>query len=192
MSRIGLISNCRNRTVWDRPATGTRLLPWPKPVPVSLGRPIDPLRISLIASAPSRPTCPPHPRAADARVHSPRMITHGSHPQRACPTTVDACGIAPRMNSRPAVPGAEADACGIAPRMNSRAPAQDAAVLAVEGALATLILSLFLPSHPDAPRGISHARPAIRPQEGAKGSSSPVVPVLPDWQGVPHSRTKRK
>ncbi len=110
----------RNRVVWDHPAPDTRLLPPPFSKPVSLGRPIDPLRISLIASAPSRPTCPPRPRAADARVPSPRMITHGSHPQRACPTTVDACGIAPRMTSRSASLGVEADACGIAPRMTSR------------------------------------------------------------------------
>ena len=120
MNRTGLISNCRHRAVWDRPAPDTRLLPWPKPVPVSLGRPIDPLRMTLIASAPSWPTCPSRPRAADARVPSPRMITHGSHPQRACPTTVDACGIAPRMTSRSVPFGVEADACGIAPRMTSR------------------------------------------------------------------------
>ena len=120
MSRTSLISNCRTRAVWDRPATGTRLLLWPKPVLVSLGSPIDPLRMSPIASAPSRPTCPPRPRAADARVPSPRTITHGSYPQRACPTTVDACGIAPRMISRSALLGVEADACGIAPRMISR------------------------------------------------------------------------
>ena len=126
MSRTSLISNCRTRAVWDRPATGTRLLPWPLPIPVSLGCPINPLRMTPIASAPSRPTCPPRPRAADARVPSPRMITHGSHPQRACPTTVDACGIAPRMISRSASLGVEADACGIAPRMISRTATLDA------------------------------------------------------------------
>ena len=119
MSRTSLISNCRTRAVWDRPATGTRLLPWPKPVPVSLGCPINPLRMTPKTSAPSRPTCPPRPRAADARAHSPRMITHGSYPQRACPTTVDARALS-RMNSRPAFIGVEADACGIAPRMPSR------------------------------------------------------------------------
>ena len=129
----------RNRAVWDRPATGTRLLLWPQPIPVSLGNPLDPLRMSIIASAPSRPTFPQRNRAADARVPSPRMITHGSYPQRACPTTVDArvlsrmisrsaslgveadaCGIAPRMISRFTLLGVEADACGIAPRMTSR------------------------------------------------------------------------
>ena len=134
----------RNRAVWDRPATGTRLLLMPQPYPVSLGNTINPLRMTLIASAPSRPPFPqrhlaadacgllpqmislgyPGHRAsgfaADARVPSPRMITHGSHPQRACPTTVDACGIAPRMISRSALIGVEADACGIAPRMISR------------------------------------------------------------------------
>ena len=129
----------RNRAVWDRPATGTRLLLWPRSIPVSLGNPLDPLRMSIIASAPSRPTFPQRNRAADARVPSPRMITHGSYPQRACPTTVDArvlsrmisrsaslgveadaCGIAPRMISRFTLLGVEADACGIAPRMTSR------------------------------------------------------------------------
>ena len=159
MSRTSLISNCRTRAVWDRPATGTRLLPWPLPIPVSLGCPINPLRMTPKTSAPSRPTCPPRPRAADARAYSPRMITHGSYPQRACPTTVDArvlsrmiarsaplgvvadaCGIAPRMISRTATLDAEADACGIAPRMTSRAPTLRAAARAAEGALATLIL----------------------------------------------------
>ena len=129
----------RNRAVWDCPATDTRLLLWPQPIPVSLGNPLDPLRMSIIASAPSRPTFPQRNRAADARVPSPRMITHGSYPQRACPTTVDArvlsrmisrsaslgveadaCGIAPRMISRFTLLGVEADACGIAPRMTSR------------------------------------------------------------------------
>ncbi len=119
MSRTSLISNCRTRAVWDRPATGTRLLPWPLPIPVSLGCPINPLRMTPKTSAPSRPTCPPRPRAADARAHSPRMITHGSYPQRACPTTVDA-RVLSRMNSRSALLGVEADACGIAPRMISR------------------------------------------------------------------------
>ena len=207
----------RSRVVWDHPATGKRLLPPPLSKPVSLGKHLDPLRMSITASAPSRPPSLLRSRAADARVPSPRMITHGSYPQRACPTTMDARVLSPRMNShgsysqracpttvdarvlsrmnsRPAVPGAEADACGYTPRKTSRAPAQDAAALAVEGALAHL--SPFLPSHPDPPRGISHARPAIHPQEGAKGSVSPVmaglVPALPDRQGVPHSRTKRK
>ena len=151
----------RNRAVWDRPTTGTRLLLMPQPYPVSLGNTINPLRMTLIASAPSRPPFPqrhlaadacgllpqmislgyPGHRAsgfaADARVPSPRMITHGSHPQRACPTTVDACGIAPRMISRFTLLGVEADACGIAPRMISHVPSQ-----AAEGALATLILTL--------------------------------------------------
>ena len=109
----------RNRAVWDRSATGTRLLLDPASIPVSLGNPLAPLRISLIASAPSRPNSPLRHRAADARAHSPRMITHGSYPQRACPTTVDA-RVLSRMNSRSALLGVEADACGIAPRMISR------------------------------------------------------------------------
>ena len=125
MSRTSLISNCRTRAVWDRPATGTRLLPWPLPIPVSLGCPINPLRMTPKTSAPSRPTCPPRPRAADARVPSPRMITHGSHPQRACPTTVDA-RVLSRMIARSAPLGVVADACGIAPRMISRTATLDA------------------------------------------------------------------
>ena len=80
----------RNRAVWDRPATDTHLLLWLQPIPVFLGNPLDPLRKSIVASAPSRPPFPQRHRAADARVPSPRMITHGSYPQRACPTTVDA------------------------------------------------------------------------------------------------------
>ena len=120
MSRMAHKSARRNRTVWDRPATGTRLLLWPQPIPVSLGNTMNSMRMTPIASAPSRPPFPQRHLAADARVPSPRMITHGSHPQRACPTTVDACGIAPRMISRSALIGVEADACGIAPRMISR------------------------------------------------------------------------
>ena len=114
MSRPSLNRPRHPRAVWDRTTTDTRLLPSSLPIPVSLRTPLDPLRMSIIASAPSRPTCPPRPRAADARVPSPRMITHGSYPQRACPTTVDARALS-RMNSRSASLGVEADACGIAP-----------------------------------------------------------------------------
>ena len=129
----------RNRAVWDRPATDTLLLLWLQPIPVFLGNPLDPLRKSIVASAPSRPPFPQRHRAADARVPSPRMITHGSYPQRACPTTVDArvlsrmiscsaslgveadaCGYTSRMISRSALLGVEADACGYASRMISR------------------------------------------------------------------------
>ena len=148
----------RNRAVWDRPATGTRLLLWPRPYLMSLGNSLDPLRMSLIASAPSSPPSPQRHRAADTRVPSPRMITHGSHPQRACPTTVDA-RVLPRMISRSALLGVEADACALSrmiprpallgaeadacanPQMISQAPALDAADQATEGALANLILS---------------------------------------------------
>ena len=129
----------RNRAVWDRPATDTHLLLWLQPIPVFLGNPLDPLRKSIVASAPSRPPFPQRHRAADARVPSPRMITHGSYPQRACPTTVDArvlsrmiscsaslgveadaCGYTSRMISRSALLGVEADACGYVSRMISR------------------------------------------------------------------------
>ena len=179
MSRNSLTSTRRNRAVWDRTATGTRLLLMPQPYPVSLGNTMNPLRMSLKTSAPSRPPFPQRHRAADAcgllpqmislgypghrasgfaadaRVPSPRMITHGSHPKRACPTTVDArvlprmisrsaslgveadaCALS-RMISRSALIGVEADACGIAPRMISHVPSQ-----AAEGALANLILTL--------------------------------------------------
>ena len=129
----------RNRAVWDRPATDTHLLLWLQPIPVFLGNPLDPLRKSIVASAPSRPPFPQRHRAADARVPSPRIITHGSYPQRACPTTVDArvlsrmiscsaslgveadaCGYTSRMISRSALLGVEADACGYTSRMISR------------------------------------------------------------------------
>ena len=137
MSRNSLTSTRRTRAVWDRTATDTRLLLMPQPYPVSLGNTMNPLRMTLIASAPSRPPSPqrhlaadacgllpqmislgyPGHRAsgfaADARVPSPRMITHGSHPKRACPTTVDA-RVLPRMISRSASLGVEADACGFA------------------------------------------------------------------------------
>ena len=149
MSRNSLISTRRTRAVWDRTATDTRLLLSSFPYPVSLVNTMNPLRMTLIASAPSRPPSPqrhlaadacgllpqmislgyPGRRAsgiaADARVPLPRMITHGSHPQRACPTTVDA-RVLPRMNSRSASLGVEADACGIAPRMISRTATLDA------------------------------------------------------------------
>ena len=134
MSRNSLTSTRRNRAVWDRPATDTRLLLRPRPYPVSLGNTMNPLRMTLKTSAPSRPPSPlrhraadacrllpqmislGHPShrasgfAADARAPSPRMITHGSHPKRACPTTVDA-RVLSRMNSRSASLGVEADAC---------------------------------------------------------------------------------
>ncbi len=156
MSRNSLTSTRRTRAVWDRTATDTRLLLSSFPYPVSLVNTMNPLRMTLIASAPSRPPSPQRHLAADARVPSPRMITHGSHPQRARPTTVDArvlsrmisrssllgveadaCGIAPRMISRTATLDAEVDAYGIAPRMISHVPSQ-----AAEGALANLILTL--------------------------------------------------
>ena len=155
MSRNSLTSTRRTRAVWDRTATDTRLLLSSFPYPVSLVNTMNPLRMTLIASAPSRPPSPQRHLAADARVPSPRMITHGSHPQRACPTTVDArvlsrmisrssllgveadaCALS-RMISRSALIGVEADACGIAPRMISHVPSQ-----AAEGALANLILTL--------------------------------------------------
>ena len=142
MSRNSLISTRRTRAVWDRTATDTRLLLSSFLYPVSLGNTMNPLRMTLKTSAPSRPPFPqrhlaadacgllpqmislgyPGHRAsgfaADARVPSPRMITHGSHPQRACPTTVDA-RVLPRMISRSALIGVEADACALS-RMISR------------------------------------------------------------------------
>ena len=146
MSRCALTRLRRTRSEWDRPATDTRLLLWPRPIPVSLDNHIVPLRMSLKTSAPSRPPSPqrhraadacvpspqmishgPHPKracplAVDARAPSPRMITHGSYPQRACPTTVDA-RVLSRMISRSAFLGVEADACAN-PQMISDAPAR--------------------------------------------------------------------
>ena len=167
----------RNRAVWDRPATDTRLLPPSFHNTVSLHCPLDHLRMSIIASAPSRPhfpqrycaadACVPSPQmishgshpkracpmAVDARVPSPRMLTHGSHPQRACPTAVDA-RVLSRMISRSALLGVEADACAN-PQMISHAPALDAAARATEGALANLILTL-------SPSPFRHSRPLPR------------------------------
>ena len=159
MSRPSLNRPRHPRAVWDRTTTDTRLLPSSLPIPVSLRTPLDPLRMSIIASAPSRPSSPQRHCGVDARVHSPRMITHGSYPMRACPTTVDARALSrmisrsafigveadarahPRMISRSALTGVEADACAY-PQMISRAPALDAAARTAEGALATIILTL--------------------------------------------------
>ena len=217
----------RNRAVWDRPATDTRLLLRPRPIPVSLRSPVDPLRMSIKTSAPSRPPSPqrhlaadacellpqmialgyPGHRAsgeaADARAPSPRMITHGSYPQRTCPTTVDArvlsrmnsrsallgveadaCGNAPRMISRFTLLGVKADACGNAPRMISQAPALDAAARAAEGALAPFILTLspslsLCPSsfrRGDRPIALGWSIPA-RPQLAESGTSAIAMPL---------------
>ena len=173
----------RNRAVWDRPATDTHLLLWLQPIPVFLGNPLDPLRKSIVASAPSRPPFPQRHRAADARVPSPRMITHGSYPQRACPTTVDArvfsrmiscsaslgveadaCGYTSRMISRSALLGVEADACAN-PQMISRTPFR-----AAEGALANLILILSPFRH-------SGLRAGIHPFNSSLSSSRDDRPV---------------
>ena len=118
MSRPSLNRPRHPRAVWDRTTTDTRLLPSSLPIPVSLRTPLDPLRMSIIASAPSRPSSPQRHCGVDARVHSPRMITHGSYPMRACPTTVDARALS-RMISRSAFIGVEADARAH-PRMISR------------------------------------------------------------------------
>ena len=160
MSRHALKRPRRPRAVWDRPASGTRLLPPSFPNPVSLRSPIDPPRMSLKTSAPSRPPSPQPHLAADARVPSPRMITYGSHPKRTCPKTVDARGLSrmisrsvfigvdadacvnPQMISRSAFIGVDTDACAY-PQMISHAPSR-----AAEGALATLILTLSLTSSP--------------------------------------------
>ena len=118
MSRPSLNRPRHPRAVWDRTTTDTRLLPSSLPIPVSLRTPLDPLRMSIIASAPSRPSSPQRHCGVDARVHSPRMITHGSYPMRACPTTMDARALS-RMISRSAFIGVEADARAH-PRMISR------------------------------------------------------------------------
>ena len=136
----------RNRAVWDRPATDTHLLLWLQPIPVFLGNPLDPLRKSIVASVPS-----------------PRMITHGSYPQRACPTTVDA-RVLSRMISRSASLGVEADACAN-PQMISRTPFR-----AAEGALANLILILSPFRH-------SGLRAGIHPFNSSLSSSRDDRPV---------------
>ena len=200
MSRNSLISTRRTRAVWDRTATDTRLLLRPQPYPVSLGNTMNPLRITLIASAPSRPPYPqrhlaadacgllpqmislgyPGHRAsgfaADARVPSPRMITHGSHSQRACPTTVDA-RVFSRMISRSALLGVEADACGIAPRMISRTATLDAEADACGIAPRMISRTATLDAEADAcgiaPRMISHV-----PSQAAEGALATLILTL--------------
>ena len=54
-------------------------------------------------------------QGTDACGTAPRMT-----PRSALPGVADACGIAPRKNPRSALPGVDADACGTAPRKTSR------------------------------------------------------------------------
>ena len=140
MSRMATTSARRNRAVWDRPATDTHLLLWLQPIPVFLGNPLDPLRKSIVASAPSRPPFPQRHRAADARVPSPRMsnprlIPPASLPHdRGCPRFIaddfllrlpwrrSGClrlSVADDFPLRP-TQWRKADACGYASRMISR------------------------------------------------------------------------
>ena len=100
--------------------------------------------------------------AVDARAPSPQMITHGSYPKRACPTTVDA-RVYSRMISRSALLGVEADACAN-PQMISHAPALDAVARPAEGALATLILTLIIP--------VPESAHAVSPKDGERRSCS--------------------
>ena len=214
MSRNSLTSTRRNRAVWDRPATGTRLLLSSFPYPVSLGNAINPLRMTLIASAPSRPPYPqrhlaadacgllpqmislgyPGHRAsgfaADARVPSPRMITHGSYPQRACPTTVDACGIAPRMISRFTLIGVEADACGIAPRMISRftliGVEADACGIAPRMISRFTLIGVEADACGIAPRMISHV-----PSQAAEGALATLILTLSQSLSLRPSSSRR-
>ena len=190
MSRNSLTSTRRTRAVWDRTATDTRLLLSSFPYPVSLGNTMNPLRMTLKTSTPSRPPSPLRHRAADARVPSPRMITHGSHPQRACPTTVDArvlsrmisrsafIGIEvdacanPQMISRSAFTGVEADACAN-PQMISHAPFRT-----TEGALAYLILIL-------SPSPFRHSRPLPRGACPPKADHSGLRAGDPSLQHFP-------
>ena len=171
----------RNRAVWDRPATDTRLLLWPRSIPVSLGNPLDPLRMSIITSAPSRPPSPQRHRAADARVPSPRMITHGSYPQRAYPTTVDA-RVLSRMNSRSALLGVEADACGIAPRMISRftllGVKADACGIAPRMISRFTLLGVEADACGIAPRMISQAPALDAAARAAEGALAPFILTL--------------
>ena len=102
----------RHRAVWDRPVTDTRLLLSSFLNHVSLGHPIDPPRMSLKTSAPSRPPYPQRHCAADAR---------GLAPNRARPFAADACRLLPQMISlgHPGhrASGFAADARAPSPRM---------------------------------------------------------------------------
>ena len=95
MSRISLHRPRLSRSVWDRPATDTRLLPNPFPNTVSPSPLVFPKRnVHQV----QRPLCPPaagFPRPVDARDFS-------------------------RMYPRYAVPCAEADACPDSPQMFPR------------------------------------------------------------------------
>ncbi len=130
-----------------------------------------------LASAPFRRGCLPR-LAADV---SPQLT-----PLRASPSAVDARASA-RMNSRSAVPGAEADAC-VFGQAYSHAPAPDAPANAAEGALANP--SRF--SHLDAPRelGISHEDPVST----SSRQSSRLHSVIPDSdrESIPGGRGSRK
>ena len=159
MSRMATTSARRNRAVWDRPATDTHLLLWLQPIPVFLGNPLDPLRKSIVASAPSRPPFPQRHRAADARVLS-RMISCSA----SLGVEADACGYTSRMISRSALLGVEADACAN-PQMISRTPFR-----AAEGALANLILILSPFRH-------SGLRAGIHPFNSSLSSSRDDRPV---------------
>ena len=114
MRRISLHRPRLNRSVWDRPATDTRLLPNPFPPTVSPSPLAFPTRI---VHQVQRPLCPPaagFPRPVDARVYprkfpdcalrgvvsdacldSPQKKTHGQ-PLRVSPSAVDACPGSPQ------------------------------------------------------------------------------------------------
>ena len=139
MSRRVPTTPRRNPSVWDRPATDTRLLPNSHPSTVPLSPLVLPNGLYTKSSAPSRHLL--HGivsslrassqlfRAVDACVNpqmnsrsaslgvdadacpgSPQMNTHGAYPLRAHPVAVDARAN-PRMISRSALIGVDADAC---------------------------------------------------------------------------------
>ena len=216
MSRQSLTWPRRHRAVWERPAADTRLLPHPFPKPVSLGSPRSPLRKSLAASAPSQSPvrklpAPPYSRPARAAyarsalrgVDADACVNSWMNARSALPASTRMPALTPRMNARSALPGVDADAC-VNSWMNacSALPGVDA------DACANPADDLFRPDpsrpdpdhrgsagnphpfHPDAPRGISHARPAIHPPGRCETVGAGLVPALPDRRGAPHTHEK--
>ena len=134
MSRTSLNRHRRNRSVWDRPATDTRLLPNPFPPTVFSSPSPIPYGMSFKPSAPSQHLPPGvvseahlslrlH-RFVDARGSS-RMTPRGLAPPGAFLPAADACPDSPQMFPRPlplrASPSA-VDACPGSPQMYPHGP----------------------------------------------------------------------
>ena len=98
MSRTSLISNCRTRAVWDRPAIGTRLLPTPHSrLDHSLGWGI-PLALSRVEAC-------PEPRRRGSQERNGRGLlfspTHLNTHYKRCPKAQRLCLRSDQSPSRP-------------------------------------------------------------------------------------------